>query len=55
MRRGHTFGIGNATLTDYNRHPINTTHSVISYTHSTRYCEPQAYDIVALMANYQSR
>ncbi len=24
------------------------------YTHFTHYCEPQAYDIVAIMANYQS-
>ena len=25
------------------------------YTHSIKYCEPQAYDIVAITANYQSR
>ena len=39
----------------YNRHPINTTHSIMSYKDLSRYSEPQAYDIVALMAPYQSR
>ena len=50
---GHAWGIG----WPYNDHPRNPTLSVMSdgYTHHTRYCEPQAYDIVALMANYQSR
>ena len=38
-------------------HPRNASLSIMSsdYTHFTRYCEPQAYDIVAVMANYQSR
>ena len=52
---GHGFGIGNAAGVDYNRHPINTTHSIMSYDDPGRYCGPQAYDIVALMALYQSR
>ena len=52
---GHAFGIGNRTGLDFNRHPINTMHSIMSYDDPGRYCEPQAYDIVALMALYQSR
>ncbi len=52
---GHAFGIGNRTGFNFNRHPINTTYSIMSYDDPSRYCEPQAYDIVALMANYQSR
>ena len=48
---GHAFGIGAAP----NRHPANTTHSIMSYDDPSGYCEPQAYDIVAVMANYQSR
>ena len=52
---GHAFGIGNRTWFDFNRHPINTEHSVMSYADPDRDCEPQAYDIVALMALYQSR
>ena len=52
---GHAFGIGNRTRFGFNRHPINTEHSVMSYADPDRDCEPQAYDIVALMALYQSR
>ena len=50
---GHALGIG----WPLNDHPRNPTLSVMSagYTHHTRYCEPQAYDVVAAMANYQSR
>ncbi len=52
---GHALGIGSGLGWDYNHHPINTEHSVMSYDDSDRDCEPQAYDIVALMALYQSR
>ncbi len=59
---GHAFGIGKTVAEviprikfDFNRHPFNTEHSVMSYEDPHRDCEPQAYDIVALMALYQSR
>ena len=53
---GHAFGIGNARWpAQFNRHPINTTHSTMSYAGLNKYCEPQAYDIVAVMGLYQSR
>ena len=52
---GHAFGIGNASGLDFNRHPINTMHSIMSYANLGDYCEPQIYDIVALIALYQSR
>ena len=52
---GHAFGIGNQRGFDYNRHPTNTMHSVMSYDDGTWHCKPQAYDIVALMALYQSQ
>ena len=50
---GHALGIGWPP----NDHPRNPDLSIMSagYTHTTGYCEPQAYDIVAMMANYQSR
>ncbi len=48
---GHSLGIGRPV----NQHPTNTTHSIMSYKDSAQYCEPQAYDVVALMALYQSR
>ena len=50
---GHAFGIGNAP----NRHPVNTKRSIMTYDLDpyVRYCEPQAYDIVAVTALYQSR
>ena len=48
---GHGFGIGSARV----QHPTNTEHSIMSENDSNNYCEPQAYDIVALMALYQSR
>ena len=48
---GHAFGIGAAV----NKHPLNDTASIMSYANTGDYCEPQAYDIVALMALYQSR
>ena len=41
-----------------NYHPKNSTLSVMSsgeYGGDKSYCEPQAYDILAIMANYQSR
>ena len=54
---GHAFGIGNGHFLrgSFDQHPINTMHSVMSQADDTDYCEPQAYDIVALMALYQSR
>ena len=59
---GHAYGIGKTEVEDilrlrfdYNRHPFNKEHSVMSYDDGDRDCEPQAYDIVALMALYQSR
>ena len=51
---GHALGIG----WPLNDHPRNSTLSVMSsgvYGGDKNYCEPQAYDVVALMANYQSR
>ena len=50
---GHALGIGWPA----NDHPRNPTLSIMSagYTHSTLYCEPQVYDIAAVMANYQSK
>lgn len=55
---GHAFGIGNAILNplrpELNRHPTNTMHSVMSYKDPSSYCEPQAYDIAAAVALYQS-
>ena len=53
---GHAFGIGNGEkILKLNRHPINTTLSIMSYANTGSYCEPQAYDIVAVTALYQSR
>ncbi len=64
---GHALGIGRQAAGfgdpdhpdggQVSDHPRNTTLSIMSsgYTHTTYYCEPQAYDILALMANYQSR
>ena len=54
---GHAFGIGNGhwLRLSFNQHPINRTHSVMSYNDPSSYCGPQAYDVVAVMANYQSR
>ena len=51
---GHALGIGWPT----NDHPRNSTLAVMSsgeYGGDKSYCEPQAYDIVAVTANYQSR
>ena len=48
---GHGFGIGSL----FNPHPVNTSGSVTSYDNTGLYCEPQVYDIAALMALYQSR
>ena len=48
---GHAFGIG----WPLNRHPSNQMHSAMSEEGDMHFCEPQAYDIVAVMANYQSR
>ena len=39
----------------FNRRLINTELSVMSYANTGDYCEPQAYDVVALMALYKSR
>ena len=52
---GHAFGIGDWVDPKFNRHPTNTIHSVMSYDDPDRDCTPQAYDIVALMALYQSQ
>lgn len=51
---GHAFGIGGHLI---HEHPFNSELSIMSsgYEHYIYYCEPQAYDIVAIMANYQSR
>ena len=50
---GHGFGIGGYELSldrdDYNKHPINDELAIMSYANSRKYCEPQAYDIVAIM------
>ena len=51
---GHALGIG----WPLNGHPRNSTLAVMSagkYGGDRNYCEPQAYDILAIMANYQSR
>ena len=52
---GHAFGIGNRTGVDFNRHPINTEYAIMSYANVGKYCKPQAYDIVSVVALYQSR
>ncbi len=38
-----------------NAYPTNTEHSIMSYADDTNHCRPQAYDILAMMANCQSR
>ena len=52
---GHGFGIGSYELSfdpdDYNKHPINKKLAIMSYANSRKYCEPQAYDIVAIMGS----
>ncbi len=51
---GHALGIG----WPLNDHPRNSTLAVMSagvYGGDKNYCEPQAYDVLAVMANYQSR
>ena len=50
---GHAFGIGWPVLAL--NHPINEMHSIMSERRDTQHCEPQPYDTVATMANYQSR
>ena len=50
---GHAFGIGRGKA--LGTHPINREHSIMSENDHNSYCKPQAYDIVALMALYQSR
>ena len=52
---GHAFGIGSRIGMNYNRHPVNDTRAIMSYANTGDYCEPQAYDIVAAFALYQSR
>ena len=54
---GHALGIGRIQANYREVHPRNVELSIMSsgYTHNTRYCGPQPYDIVAVMANYQSR
>ena len=52
---GHAFGIGNARWFNYNRHPVNDTLAIMSYANLEEYCQPQSYDIVNLIALYQSR
>ena len=51
---GHALGIGWPGVGD---HSSNKMHSVMSLSvnRDMEYCRPQAYDIVAAMANYQSR
>ena len=48
---GHALGIGGSG----DSHPDNTSRSLMSENDHEKHCEPQAYDIVALMALYQSR
>ena len=54
---GHAFGIGITTVDYCEVHPETQELSIMSagWGHYDDYCRPQAYDIVALMANYQSR
>ena len=56
---GHALGIGRVHVPNTNTivHPRNSMLSIMAtgFDHHTKYCEPQAYDVVALMANYQSR
>ena len=52
---GHAYGIGARVGLNFNGHPVNKEHSVMSYKDHDDDCKPQAYDIVALMAIYQSR
>ena len=54
---GHAFGMGNVSLGLVEQHPRNSTLSIMSDgpIHQTTYCKPQPYDVVALMALYQSR
>ena len=48
---GHAFGIGKWL----NKHPYNEDDSIMSYDDGDHDCRPQPYDVVALMALYQSR
>lgn len=48
---GHALGIGRPL--DYR--PKNTAHSIMSYADDTKYCRPQAYDLLTMMTIYQSR
>ena len=59
---GHAFGIGWPDPTEIrnrdrflNLHPEHSADSIMSYKDPNKYCEPQAYDIAAIKANYQSR
>ncbi len=55
---GHAFGIGTTEYfprPNFNLHPINTEYAIMSYKNIGQYCEPQVYDIVAVMSLYQSR
>ena len=61
---GHAFGIGSATLDSLrqldsfdslNNHPRNTAQSIMSYADGGHHCGPQAYDVLAIMAIYQSQ
>ena len=55
---GHALGIGGFAIDEWFVHSRNAELSIMSSGHTTgapEYCEPQAYDIVAIMANYQSR
>ena len=54
---GHAFGIGRNNTGYIEFHPRNSTRSIMSdgNVHHTNYCGPQAYDVVALTALYQSR
>ena len=54
---GHALGIGRVLYNYHIEHPRNAMLSIMNTatTLTPRYCTPQAYDILAVMANYQSR
>ena len=56
---GHALGIGVPALGYYlESHPLHRERSIMSIDHvfsGPKYCAPQAYDVVAVMANHQSR
>ena len=48
---GHALGIGRPL--DYRSK--NTAHSIMSYADDTKYCRPQAYDLLSMMTVCQPR